>query len=160
MTHSFPGLSHLLARARLSSEKAVRASKESPGLANRLETEAQAGPCSLDDLRQICFFLWLSFPFGATRDWTRYCLAPSRHPENLPFSADPLLFLGSESHWSRPGSGFSGKWPPTCSSGPSGQKPSLASWSLGRGWEVCCCLWSQAVSKMSLLRENRHSSEG
>lgn len=67
MTHSFPGPSHLLARARLSSEKAACASKESPGLANRLETEAQSGPCSLDDLRQICFFSLAQFPLWSNQ---------------------------------------------------------------------------------------------
>lgn len=66
-------------------------------MASGLETEAYSSPCSLEELKQICFFpLWLSFPFGATRDWTGYCQAPfSRWI--LQCSADPLPFLASES---------------------------------------------------------------
>lgn len=59
------------------------------------------------------FPLWLSFPFGATRDWTRYCQALSSHLI-LGFSADPLLFLGFQSPWSRPGSGSARQPPPPC----------------------------------------------
>lgn len=118
------------------------------------ETGAPSSVCSPDDLEQMCLFWGLSVPSGTSRDWTRYCQASSRHLI--------LCFPVDTSSWG-PGVRVKARvWlsreaAPSLHSGASGQKPSHAT----AAWrEACCCLWSQAVSTMSLLGENHHSSQG
>lgn len=102
MTHCFLEPPGLPARAWLSSKKPCAVEKALACLANRPETEAHSSSYSLDHLRQMCFFFffflffWLSFPFGATRNWTRSLAG-------IQFFVDPFLIPGSASHWPRPG---------------------------------------------------------
>lgn len=78
--------------------------------------QAHSSSHSLKDLRQICFF-----PSGSVSPLEQLGPGPFQPLDSPILSADPLLFPGSESHWSRPGSGSAGKQPPTCCTGAAGQ---------------------------------------
>lgn len=110
------------------------------------EMEASFSPYSLEELRQVSLSL-AQFPLCSNQELDQVLPCPCQ-PSDF---SDPLPLPGFQE--SRPGSGSAGEQPPTCSSGILGRSFLMQLAAQALDWEICCCLWSQAVSKMSLLRE-------